>query len=470
MTAARLPPGVAQAIGRAGRSVAALSPRTVLAIAWAILIVYAFPGQMTQDSFDHLREARDRIYSDAHPPIISLVWKLTEYVVAGPFGMLLIQSALLLFGLYAILRRTLAPRRAAWGTLAVFAAPQVLSVMAVVWKDCMMAGLLAVGTAGLLSAHDRRWRRLAGLAAMAGASAFRYNAFGATLPLVVLLFEWRPQLPWLRRYALAGAAWLATTLAAFGIGAALTDKPMHYWHSSLAIHDIVGTLARVDGELSDDALRAELAGTGVLVDRDIHAAIRRVYTPRDFFPILLDPAHRLWQLPINGYVPAPQAQRDAIARAWWHAIESHPWAYVRHRLAVTAAAIDLGSTRELGRPAPRQYGYPDHAARQGVLTHPSWLQRRLSRAVHWLSVHTPLFVPWIYIALSLVLLPLARRHRDVLALVLSGLVMESSLLVLAHSRDYRYSHWLVITTMLACIVLAVRRYRAARGAAIAPPS
>jgi heme/copper-type cytochrome/quinol oxidase subunit 3 len=86
----------------------------------------------------------------------------------------------------------------------------------------------------------------------------------------------------------------------------------------------------------------------------------------------------------------------------------------------------------------------------------------MTRWVQWLCVHTPPFVPWIYAALSLIMLPLARRQRDVLALLLSGLIMESSLLVLAHSRDYRYSHWMVITTMLGALLLATRRYRAAR--------
>jgi hypothetical protein len=444
------------------RRVAAARPRTILGVSWAALIVYAFPGQMTQDSFDHLREARDGVYSDLHPPIINLVWKLIDTVIAGPFGMLVVQSGLLLAGLYAILRRTFEPRRAAWWTAGVFVFPPVLTVMAVIWKDCWMAGLLALGVAGLLS--DRRSAKIGGLVAMAGATAFRYNAFGATLPLVVLLFEWRAGKAWIQRYALATAAWLATALAGFGVNAAITDKPMHYWHSSLAVYDIVGTLARVEPALPDGELRAELAGTGLLVDKDIHAAIRAIYSPRDFWPILADPVHRLWNLPINGYEPAPQAQRDAIERAWWHVVASHPWEYAKHRLAAMGEVVDIGSTRSLGAPPRRAYWDPGYAAKQGLSTGWTRLQTRLTRWMVWLSAHTPLYVPWLYAAVSLVLLPLALRQRDVLALVASGLVLELSLLVLAHSRDYRYSHWMVITTILGVILVATRRYRAAAGA------
>jgi len=70
-------------LAAAGRAIAALPPLAVLGIAWAVFLVYAFPGVMTQDSFDHLREARAGIYSDAHPPIINLVWKVSEQLIAG---------------------------------------------------------------------------------------------------------------------------------------------------------------------------------------------------------------------------------------------------------------------------------------------------------------------------------------------------------------------------------------------------
>jgi hypothetical protein len=448
-----------RALAAVGSALAALPPRAVLGIAWAILIVYAFPGIMTQDSFDHLREARAGIYSDAHPPIINVLWKLCEYVVAGPFGVLVFQSGLLLAGLHAIFRRTFEPRPAAWWTAGVFVCPPVLTVMAVIWKDCCMAALLAVAIAGLLS--TRRWARLGALVAIVLAAAFRYNAFGATLPLVVLLFEWRPGMHWLRRYALSTAVWLATTFAALGINAGLTDKPMHYWHSSLAIYDIVGTLANIDGTMSDDDLGALLKGTDLQIDHDIHATIRAAYTPRDFFPILNDPANTLWSLPINGYDPAPQAQRDAIERAWWRTIETYPWAYVKHRFAVMAEVLDLHTTRALGAIAKREYRYPAYANELGLSTGWSSTQHKLTRALQWISRHTPLFVPWVYVVLTLVLLPIAWRRRDMFAILLSGLGMEATLLPLVHSRDYRYSHWMVITTLIGCIVVVTRRYREA---------
>jgi len=63
------------------------------------------------------------------------------------------------------------------------------------------------------------------------------------------------------------------------------------------------------------------------------------------------------------------------------------------------------------------------------------------------------------VVLAFVWLLLTRKHRDMFALLISGLLFESSLLVLAASPDYRYSHWMVICTAIGMIVLTARRYR-----------
>ena len=460
--------GAASLPRRAGRAIArrlgALPPLAILGIGLAVFLVYGFPGQMTQDSFDHLREMRTGVYSDSHPPALNLIWKVLDYVIAGQFGMLLLQGTTFLAGLYFIFRRVFAPRRAAWIAVGVFVFPPVMMPMVVIWKDCVMAGFLALGVAGLRS--ERRGRRLWGLVAMFGAMAVRYNALGATLPLVVLLFEWRPGMHWLRRYALSTAAWLATTFGAFGLNAAITDHEMHYWHSSLALYDIVGTLAHLDEDLPDAELRELLAGTDLLIQQDIHAAARKNYSTRDFFPIVNSETHTMWNVPINGYVPAPEAQRDAIARAWWDTITRYPGAYARHRLAVTAEVIGLGDAPAAGAITKREFRWPGFANEMGLGTGWSKLQRKLTKWMRALWRNTPIFVPYVYLFAALILLPLALRQRDVLAILLSGLAMEGTLVLLAHSNDYRYSHWMVITTIAGAIILGARRYRAAARPAV----
>lgn len=170
-----------------------------------------------------------------------------------------------------------------------------------------MAGLLALGVAGLLA--DRRWVRVAGLVALVAASAVRHNAPAATLPLIVILFELAPSPPTWRgritRYAISTAAWLGVTVASLGINGALTDKPMHFWASSLALADIVGTLAHVDGTIPDTALAPLLTPTDVHVERDFHVRLRAAYSPFEFSQLVLGD-ERLWDMPITGDTPRPR--------------------------------------------------------------------------------------------------------------------------------------------------------------------
>jgi 4-amino-4-deoxy-L-arabinose transferase-like glycosyltransferase len=441
------------------RRLAEAPPLAVVALGCIVVVVYAYPGQMTQDSYDHLRETRDGIWTDAHPPLLNLMWRIADFVVAGPFAMLAFQVVLFAAGLYLVFRRTFSPRRAAWATTGLFLFPPVIVVLPVICKDAPMAGFLLLGAA--LLHGERRWVRIGGLVALAAATALRYNAFAATFPLILVGFEWAPGLPWLRRHAIATAAWLATTFAAFAFNAAITDQKVHFWLSSLAVFDIVGTLAFVDEDLPDPELERLFAGTDIRIHHEIHGAIRRIYRPANYMQIIVseDKQPILWELPINGYVPAPQPQRDALERAFTEVITEHPAAYLKHRFTLMSKALWLGSRRPAGTIVSRKIHLPEYHVQLGLGTGWSRLQLMMTRWLTTVWKVIPIFLPWTYAAAALLLLPLARRHRDMLALLLSGLGLELSLLPFAATADYRYSHWMVVCTCAAVIALAARRAR-----------
>ncbi len=433
-----------------------MPPLVVLITAWLLLIVYAFPGQITQDSLDHLVEARTGVYTDGHPPVLSLLFKVADTLIAGPFGMLVLQATLVLAGLYLVMRRVFSQRRAAWISAALFVFPPVMLPLAVIWKDCLMAGFLLLGVGGLLGSS--RGVKLAGLAAMFAATAVRYNAPAATLPLIVMLFDWTPGIHWVKRYGLATLAWLAITLAAFGINGALTDKKMHLWHASLGVFDIVGTLAHVDEDIPDAELQQLFAGSELHTPKDLHATARALYNPREYIAIIVG-NRAMWTLPLYGPDPAPKPQRDAIERAWSTLVKRYPFAYLEHRLNVMAEVLWLTSPHPGAVPA-RGVKFPEIAMGHGLGVGWSRLQMFETRWLKRLDLYTPLFTPWVYVVLALILLPLARRQRDVLALLLSGLVMEGSLLLFAATRDYRYSHWMIVATCVAIGIVTARRARA----------
>jgi hypothetical protein len=413
---------------------------------------------MTMDSYDQLTEARAGFFTDSHPPAMSMLWRVVDAIYPGPLGMLMLQSLAFLAGLYIVLRRALPPLAASIAAALLFVFPPVFTPLAAIWKDSLMAGFLLLGVAGLTSVH--RNARLAGLVACVVATAVRYNAPAATLPLIVILFTWSP-MPALRRYLVATSAWIAVTITSFGIGAALTDQPMHLWQSGQALMDIAGTLSHVDGTLSDDELRATLAGTQLRVDHDIHAALRKQYSPRDFSTLIGGDA-RLWDVPIAGTTPAPQAQRDAVTRAFWDVVTAHPGAYVASRLSTMRQVLALTDMPANSPVMHHRLQYGELLAKLGVSADPSRLQWRWQkRFSHLADRHLPaLFRPWIYLLLALALLPLCRGQRDVFALLLSGILLEATLLPLAAASDYRYSHWLVVCTCIAIVMLVARRLKA----------
>jgi hypothetical protein len=433
------------------------SPWLILAAGWLVFVIYAHPGLMTRDSYDQLMEVRAREYSDAHPPMMQAIWTVLDLVIAGPFTMIVLQTATFLTGAYLILRRVLSERGSALAAVALLWFPPVGAVMAVVWKDCQMAGFAMLGIALLFA--DRRWVRVAGCVLLSVACALRYNAFGATLVPILLVFVWSDRLTGLRRYGLASAVWLATTVFAFGANAMLTDKPTHLWHSSLGVSDIVGTLHFTAHDIDDGKLRRALKGTQLIIGHDIHAYARSHYKPDECVWIVLGP-DRMFDMSL--VESAPPAQRTAVERAWKTIVKGHPIAYLRHRLAVLGAVLGMtGDSWNNKLIVTHDYQNPHELTELGIPTGYTSFQETVGEIYEWCS-ETWLFRPFIYAAIALVLVVVARRQRDVLAIVCSGIVLESSLFFLGPSADYRYSHWLVVTTILALIIVVTRGFQARR--------
>ncbi|HEX4454610.1 MAG TPA: hypothetical protein VH143_27305 [Kofleriaceae bacterium] len=431
-------------------------PTAIVIAGWVIVIAVAYPGVMSLDSFDQLLEARAWFFTDSHPPLMAALWGVIDRAVPGPMPLLVLQTGCFLFGMFWLLSRAMGRSAAAITAVVLLLFPPIVTPMLVIWKDCLMAGFLALGAAGLTS--KRRWLRAAALAPLWLATAVRYNALAATLPLITLLFTWRPNARPLVRYAVALASWLVISIAALAANAALTDRQMHIWQSSLALTDIVGTATMTDVVLPDADLAPLLVPTGVHVDRDYQQALRTHYKPADFAQ-LIGPPDPLWSVPISGSTPAPAEQVDAITRAWRAIVLAHPFAYTEYRLDTFAEVLGLHAKFNGVTVVPHATQWPSLVAFYKIPAGWPTIQMPAEHLLKAASKRTPLFRPYIYFVLALLLLPFARKHRDIAALLLSGIVMELSLLPLAVTPDYRYSHWLVITTCIAVCMLVARRAR-----------
>src|SRR5512147_1784246 len=118
-----------------------VTPRVILVAGWCWFLVYAYPGFMSYDSVYQLSQARClEPMTEWHPPMMGVIWRYLDMLIAGPFLMLVLQSVLFLIGLSKLLGHVMSRRAAAITAVIVLLLPQNIIVMAVIWKDSQMAG------------------------------------------------------------------------------------------------------------------------------------------------------------------------------------------------------------------------------------------------------------------------------------------------------------------------------------------
>lgn len=431
--------------------VSRLTPRQILLVGWIGFLIYAWPGFMSFDSIYQLQESRSGHFSDGHPPMMAQLWRIVELFIAGPAGMLLLQSSVFLVGIYLIVRRRMTGRAAAITASLLLWFPPVGNVIGVIWKDSQMTAWIVLGVGLILS--DRRRTKLAGLAAIALGTAMRHNALVMTLPLVVLLFVWNPKHGFWKRHAIALVAWVAVTMSARVASDALTDEHRHIYAHSLQLCDITSTLRFVDGPIPDATLLETFRDTTLIPRQDLHARTKRD-DPRGS---LID---NLWW---NAYdyfrIPKSDAERAANARAWKAIVFGYPEAYLAYRWAVFSRLLGLDAQEHA---SPFYTWFVD--IQSPMYTHvrihhdasPSRLQEALREVTHAIG-RSPLSRVIVYMILAVLLLPFCLRDREVLAWILSAFANEAFLFVFSPTTDWRYSYWLILSVWLGVALLVARR-------------
>lgn len=429
-----------------------LSPRAILTIGWLGLILFAFPGHMSYDSVLQLLETRSGVYSNAHPPAMAALWRLCELFVAGPFGMLAIQTLVFLAGAYLLFRRRMSDRWAAILTTLLLWFPVVSNTMSTIWKDSQMTSFLVLGLA--LTLADRRRTRLVGCLSYVLATAMRHNALAMTFPLVVLLFEWEPGYRWWKRYAISIGTWVAITLSAQLLTKALTDEERYLWHESLALCDIIGTMRELPEDLPDAQIREMLSGAEIRPTDHLHHTMRRVVDPT------WGPVDLLWNAMDNFFVrPTTAEGRAAVTRAWKNVVLSHVPQYLAYRWMVFRQLIQLNDG-PFGSAAYVWFTDIQDLTRSArLIDHDAWPSRtqQLMNAAMWDVASTALFRVYVYAFVGLLLLAFCWRDRESFALIVSGITGEAALFFLTPTPDFRYSFWLILAVILAAILIAARR-------------
>jgi hypothetical protein len=198
------------------------------------------------------------------------------------------------------------------------------------------------------------------------------------------------------------------------------------------VTDIVG-IVRWSPPLSDEYLSRVLDGTRLKVTENIQRAMIDKYEVRGWLNYYQDAP------PLE--LPESESEHAATAAAWKTLVLAQPSAYLRFRWEVFRRIVHLGGHAYVP-PLTLSFYYPGDPSLDERIAHrasPSGLQRIVFRIVK--KVGGILYVPYIYLVVSLVLVWLARRHRVELAMLASGIAYEASLFIAAPSPDFRYSHW-----------------------------
>jgi hypothetical protein len=264
---------------------------------------------------------------------------------------------------------------------------------------------------------------------------------------VLLLWDRTGTRRWLRRYAVAGGIWLAITISAFVVNGRLVEKKVYPWQTAAAPLDIIGTL-RYSPRIDNDWLLRKTEGVPWAHTDKIQKRARIWYRPEASFLDITQGEGALFEY------PSTDTHRQAIAAAWRLLVFAHPIAFLRHRVGVARATLD---TR-----AEVWFGFANADWGEDLLHH---------RATHskiqlaWVQVMskvapTDMFHVALYFVLALVLLPMSRRQPIALVLLLSAVLHEVGLFMVAPAIDYRYSHWMVLCTMIGAVILFVTRRRA----------
>lgn len=425
----------------------------IVGAAALIHLVATWPGMLVWDSIRQYGQALSGHYDDWHPPAMTWLWRQALRVRAGPPPMLLLQVGLYWGGFGLLARAALyngRPLSAAAITI-IALMPIWLVLVGTILKDSLMAGCLLM-TSGLLAERDTiGWpRRSAIMLLLIAASALRFNAVAAVVPLGLAALPASGTDRRLRTVASAALIGFASLLI-IPIANRLLDARRTAVEQSLIVYDLAG-ITRFGGTSAFPPL------PGVQDPVAVNAAC---YTPVSW------DRYAWWgPTPCAIQFEAVRAsfarQRIEPTRWWLRQVAAHPAAYAEHRLAHYRRNIRLAVGGEL-LPGLSFQSDPNPWE---LTTAPNALTSETERVAARLLA-TPIGWPATWIAIGLIALfvwPRGRSGGIARPLLASGLLYAASFLPLSVASEVRYHLW----TMIAIALGVVCALGEAKGSAPSP--
>lgn len=421
---------------------------------------------MSTDSFAILEQARSGQYVDAWPPMLAVIWRFLDSIIAGPTLLLVLILSLYLGG-SAVIMAACAPHRptiATFGFLAFIAWPPLFGIIGTIWSDVLMTALFLASVALAMVSWNRRGKIpiliLSTVLLFLGIS-MRHNAAAAAGPIAILIVlsaldRTRVQF---KTLVLTGVGGFALTIALFVASSATSSMMVttkSYFWTVLAEYDLAGIAVNTKGRTFDPPIFTP----------QTYDDISTLYTSRSVVPLRVgQQVHELeYGRPAKTARPfsmlftdvGADDERRKLLAVWKSKIWQEPTAYLKHRMDVFANVIGYPPHTDLWGPVYTRIDANDF----GVQPRPDLVNFPYFASIYE-SAKTPIFSPFTHLKvlvpvflLAIVLLCLSRNwlYTVPTLLSLSGLLHMAGLFFVAVSSDFRYSYWMLTATVLSTIL------------------
>jgi hypothetical protein len=435
---------------------------TTVAVGCALVLASFYPGYMSADSLDQLGQARQWVFSDHHPPLMTTLWGLLDRLWPGPSGIVLFHNVC--FWSAAALISSLAFRRAVvavLATLLIGLAPPVFALLGTAWKDVGFACALLLAVALLMLAERTAKRRWIGAAAFFLLYAFSVRHDGGLAVLPVCLWAGALLVPDARgegmfqphvllKGVVAGTALFAALAAVdLTLTRVVVRASRSYPDQVVLVYDLA-YLSLLD--------RQWLLPEGTVEPTQIDhrfAELQKIFDGYDCW------SHYCFAM-LEFFPRTADSGRIARLRAqWWMEIPRHFKGYLRMKVKLAR----FGYSFRVGGVA-----YPFHTGVDPNSLGVSFRETLLNRAVMSSLAavrNSVLFQAWIYLGALLLLLAFLliagpRRHFGPWMVGLGALAKDLVYLVWWPGYDFRYHWWTMLCVLIVPLLLLAERRHAPR--------
>jgi hypothetical protein len=347
----------------------------------SVLLAFA-PGLISYDTNGTLWEGQTGFVRDWYTPFGSALFQGVFDLEFGLGSVFIVQTALVVGGLYLCLRLLLRRVPAAIGAAAICVFPPMYAQLSNLSRDSIYLGLtvLAVGLLCRAMTSLGRARGVAvGVAILAaiGAYLWRQNGIVTIIPLVAALTyaaladpSWRPPvLARMRRPRGRAGMWVVAGVVGCLAGAMVVvatqgayrmlDVAVTHPERTIYVYDLAGISTQTDRNAFPSELPRRRPGRLGVTPPDISLpALERKFDYTNV--ITLYEPDGDWTRGLNRRGVA-EREVGTLRDAWWGALRDEPGAYLTNRLKLLGAQIGFGrrpTDAFYGMVEPTNFGHP----------------------------------------------------------------------------------------------------------------